>query len=180
MLEKMKSHFAWLSFTYVILGAVLLFWPATSMLVICRVCGTVMLIYGAVKIGMNALAARRDWVPYADVSGGVTAALFGLLLLIRPQMFISILPMLLGMLITVDGVMRLQGVLALRRASYARWWIELIFAGVTLALGVILMINPFEGMAMAVAVMGAFLLIDGAANLFDIFFISRRMGKPFR
>ena len=180
MFEKMKLNFTWLSVAYAIMGAILLIWPATSMLVICRGFGTVMLVYGAVKIGMNALAARRDWVPYVDVSSGVIAALFGLLLILRPQMFISVLPMIVGILITVDGVMRLQSVMALRRAGYVRWWAELICAGVTLMLGMLLMINPFEGMAAAVAMMGAFLLIDGLANLFDVFFISRKTGRPFK
>ena len=180
MFEKMKLNFTWLSVAYVIMGAILLFWPATSMLVICRGFGVVMLVYGAVKIGMNAYASRRDWVSYADVSSGVIAALFGLLLILRPQMFISILPMIVGILITVDGVMRVQSVMALRRMGYARWWAELICAIVTLALGVVLMVNPFEGMATAVAIMGAFLLADGLANLFDVFFVSRKMGKPFQ
>lgn len=180
MFDKWKLNFTWLSVAYVIMGAILLLWPAMSMLVICRGFGVILLAYGAVKIGMNVFASRRGWVPYTDVSAGVISALFGLLLLIRPQMFISVLPMIVGILITVDGVMRVQSVLALRRAGYVRWWGELICAGVTLVLGVLLMINPFEGMAMAVAIMGAFLLADGLANLFDIFFISRKMGKPFR
>lgn len=180
MFEHMKSNFTWLSVAYVVLGIILLFWPATSMLVICRGVGIILLVYGVIKLVMSGMASRNGWVEYADISSGVVAALFGLLLLIRPQMFISILPMLLGILITVDGVMRLQSVLMLRRASYGRWWIELICAAVTLVLGVLLMINPFAGMTMAVSVMGAFLLLDGIANLVDIFYISRKMGRPFR
>ena len=175
MFEKIKSHFTWLSIAYVIMGLILLLWPATSMLVICRGFGVVLLLFGVIKLAINGWASRNEWVAYSEVSSCVIAALLGLLLLIRPQMFIAILPMLLGMLITVDGVMRLQSVLALRRARYGRWWLALISAAVTLMLGVLLMINPFEGMAMAVAVMGAFLLADGIANLFDILYLSRKL-----
>lgn len=175
MLEKIKSHFTWLSIAYVIMGLILLLWPATSMLVICRVFGVVLLLFGVIKLVMNGWASRNEWIAYSEVSSCVIAALLGLLLLIRPQMFIAILPMLLGILITVDGVMRLQSVLALRRARYGRWWLALISAVVTLVLGVLLMINPFEGMAAMVAVMGAFLLVDGIANLFDILYLSRKL-----
>ena len=179
MFEKMKSHFTWLSIAYVVMGLILLFWPATSMLVICRAFGTVLMVYGVARLAMNVLARKGGMLPYADVSSGVVSAVLGLLLLVRPQMFISVLPMLLGILIVVDGAMRLQSVLALRQAGYGRWWIELIFAAVTLILGVLLVINPFDGMAVAVSIMGAFLLADGAANLFDIFYMSRKMKKPF-
>lgn len=180
MFEKIKSNFTWVSIIYVVLGLVLLFWPAASMLVICRLFGTALMIFGVVKLVMHVISGGDEFIAYADVSTGVIAAVLGLLLLVRPQMFISILPMLLGILIVVDSAMRVQSTWALRKVGYGRWWIELIFAAVTLVLGILLVVNPFEGMSMAVSIMGAFLLLDGIANLFDIFYISRKIGKRFK
>ncbi|HIU34706.1 MAG TPA: DUF308 domain-containing protein, partial [Candidatus Pullichristensenella excrementigallinarum] len=94
-----------------------------------------------------------------------------------PQLFIAILPMLMGIMIVVDSLMRLQSVLILRRLGAINWGLQLVQVVLTLVLGVLLVINPFAGMSAVVMVMGAFLLADGIANLWDIFFVSRKIEK---
>ncbi len=175
--SKIKSVFTWISIAYILLGLGLLIWPEISMLLICRVFGAIMLIYGAVRIIQHFKNAADGWVAYSDMSAGVLCAILGLLLLLRPQLFIAILPMLMGIMIVVDSLMRLQSVLVLRRLGAINWGLQLVQVVLTLVLGVLLVINPFAGMSAVVMVMGAFLLADGIANLWDIFFVSRKIGE---
>lgn len=175
--SKIKSVFTWISIAYILLGLGLLIWPEISMLLICRVFGAIMLIYGAVRIIQHFKNAADGWVAYSDMSAGVLCAILGLLLLLRPQLFIAILPMLMGIMIVVDSLMRLQSVLILRRLGAINWGLQLVQVVLTLVLGVLLVINPFAGMSAVVMVMGAFLLADGIANLWDIFFVSRKIEK---
>lgn len=174
MNEKFKSSFTWVAIAYVVLGLILLIWPATTMLVICRLIGALMLAYGGMQL-VRFIRNKLQMTTYAEVGAGVISAVMGLLLLLRPQLFIAILPMLVGIMILVDSLMRLQTVFALRQAGYPRWWVQLILVVLTLFLGLLLIVNPFEGMTVAVTVMGAFLLVNGLIDLFDIFFMSRRI-----
>ena len=65
------------------------------------------------------------------------------------------------------------------RAKYGFWWLALLFAGLTIVLGGILLWNPFEAMSIAIKFIGVFLVFDGVSDLW-IFSRARRITRQIR
>lgn len=118
--HNMKLSFLLAAVLYVILGLVLLIWPGVSATVFCYAFGGILLIYGMVAIVSFFLrdagrALRVRALPrYRRCSPG-------LLFLLRPVIVASVLPVILGLFIVVDGLVNLKRALELRRMLYLRW-----------------------------------------------------------
>ncbi len=174
--KKMKGTFVGLSIGYIVLGLVLLLWPQISMNIICYVLGAAAVALGAIKLWRYFTAGGLELI-FLDMSTGVVSLLIGLVLLIKPELLLGLIPIILGVLIAVDGTARIRTTLDLRSVGYANWVIELILALVTVVLGVLLIINPMFSLNLATAFIGAALCVDGIINLWDIFYISRQLKK---
>ena len=64
----------------------------------------------------------------------------------------------------------------LRKADSPRWTAALLLALVTLVLGIILVVCPFQAFTTVVRLLGAFLLYDGISDLW----ITGQVGKAIR
>ena len=110
-------------------------------------------------------AEERLFFDYFGVVFGVAASALGVFLLFKPDTVVSVLPILVGIYVIVDAVVRLQSAFELRKMGYARWWSFLILAGLSAALGVLMMVNPFETVQLLVMAIGVILLVEGALSL---------------
>ena len=66
--------------------------------------------------------------------------------------------------------------MTLRKNDSSRWTAALLLAVITLVLGVILVICPFQAFTTVVRLLGAFLLYDGISDLW----ITGQVGKAIR
>ena len=57
--------------------------------------------------------------------------------------------------------------------SRARWWLDLALSALTLALGALILINPFGTFAALVTLIGLVLIYDGLSDLWIIHRLSR-------
>ena len=71
--------------------------------------------------------------------------LLGVWVCIRPDTVLSLVPVIIGIVMLIHGCMDLQFTMDIKHASSGKWWIALIFALVTLTLGVFLVMHPFSG-----------------------------------
>ena len=113
--HNMKLSFLLAAVLYVILGLVLLIWPGVSATVFCYAFGGILLIYGVVTIVSFFLRDSRQGSFVFELFLGIVAAALGLLFLLRPVIVASVLPVILGLFIVVDGLVNLKRALELRR-----------------------------------------------------------------
>ena len=103
-----KKSFIAASLSYVALGLVLFFFPNLTTSLICTVAGLLLLAYG-VSAGISFFASSNGgYRPQFDAVLGVFAAVLGVLFLLKPQMILSILPVIFGLYILVDGLTNLK------------------------------------------------------------------------
>ena len=55
----------------------------------------------------------------------------------------SIIPVVVGIIVLIHGLMDIQYTLDIKKAGSEKWWIALIAAALTLIVGLLLMLNPF-------------------------------------
>ena len=88
----------------------------------------------------------------------------GIIFIARPNHIVGVLPTLIGILILLDGGMRIQTAKDAKVLGYERWWLVMILGAAVSLLGLLLNIKPFESAA-AMMMLVITLLIDGIQNL---------------
>ena len=165
MLRYVKNGMLVLSIAFIALGLLLLIMPETSLLWLCYAFGAVVLITGIVCLVQYArLRGSGFAAPFFLVAGVITAAL-GLFTLAQPQVGASFLPVVFGLFILIDGCSRIGTAVELARRQADRWWLVLLFSVLSIALGILLLVNPFGAAVSVVMLCGVLLIIEGAVNL---------------
>lgn len=147
-----------------VLGLMLLIHPENIYNLVLNVCGAVVLAFGVIRI-----IAYWNSDPYAAMQNsqfttGVLMALGGLALIVFKPVFISILPFLLGAMLLIGGAFRLQGALDLKRLNAGHHRPVLVSCIVSIALGLIVMLNPFKSAMLLLRVIGAALILEAVMD----------------
>ena len=161
---------------YTLLGLVLLIWPAPSASLLCIALGLVLTICGVINILV--FLSHRDGTLYAGflLITGIILAVVGIWLMARPTLVTVIIPRIIGLLVCVHGFRDIRDTLSLKKSGSSRWTAALLLGAVTLVLGAILVLAPFEAFTTVVRLIGAFLIYDGISDIW----ITTQVSKAVR
>lgn len=165
MLRYIKNGMMLLSIAYIIIGMMLLIMPQTSLLWICYAFGAVVLVTGIVCLIQYARIRGTGFTAPFMLVGGVITAGLGIFTLAKPQVVASFLPAVFGIFILVDGLSRVGTAIDLAKRKGQKWWVLLLLSVVSVALGALLVLHPFDAAVSVVMVCGILLIVEGALNL---------------
>lgn len=164
-IKKIKWAYITVSVFMIILGILLIIFPKISALTLCCVIGTLITLFGIVKLIGYFSKDLYQLAFQFDLAFGILALIAGILILIHPVNVIKMIPVILGVIILVDGVFKLQTTYDAKRFGLLYWWWILILAIVTSVCGLFLIVDPFKGAISLMALMGITLTVDGIQNL---------------
>lgn len=160
-----KKSFVTASLAYLALGFVLLFFPDLTTSLICTAVGLLLLAYG-VSAGVSFFTGSNAGYRFQlDAILGVFAAVLGVFFLVRPQTILSILPVIFGLYILIDGLLNLKRGLDMRSYGYAGWTTTLVLSAVSMVLGALILWNPFSTHLLLVRIIGVSFLYEGVTDL---------------
>ena len=161
-LKNLSVSFVLLSVLYVLLGLVLLIWPATVMDALCYLTGGILLLYGVISIVGFCREEMRTAGSFLTLLLGIVAAAVGAVLLFQPTLFQSILTVILGLYILIDGLLNLKRAMELRRMEHMGWTLYLILSLITVVLGLVVVFRPMLAGTALVRLIGISLLYSGS------------------
>ena len=165
LIKKAKHAYITISVIMLVLGLVLLIWPKMSLSVLCYLIGAMLIIGGVVKlVGYFSKDLYRLAFQF-DLAFGILSILLGVVFIIHPEHIISILPIVMGIFILVEGVLRIQTAMDAKTFGLSTWWMMILLAIATSACGLLLIFKPFESAIAMMMLLGVTLLIDGVQNL---------------
>ena len=153
-----------MSIIMIVLGLLLLLWPGHVMTTALTILGIALLAGGVVSI-VSWYRGRMANVSFLTLAQGIVLSVGGIVVLANPRFLISIVPLAVGIIVTINGIVNLAQALDLRREGYDRWIVSMALAAGTLALGLLMVINPFSAMEVVVMAIGAVILYNGISNL---------------
>lgn len=171
--RTIKINFLLASILYVVLGLVLLLWPHTSSSIICAGFGIFLLLYGAITIISFFVHDSRTGFLRFELILGILFAALGVFFLVRPDVVLSVLPVMLGIYIIIDALLNLKRAQELHRMAYERWWMILITSLISAVLGIVVLWNPLFLSDVIFRVVGAVLIYTGLSDLWSLFKLSR-------
>lgn len=107
----------------------------------------------------------RAWPSGSTLQSACSGIILGALMLWRAPALTDILSVMIGLLVLVDSVFKLQVAVDSRRMGAHSWWVTLVCTVVCLVLGILLVFNPFDGKQVLTIMMGVSLIVDGVQNL---------------
>ena len=176
-MKNLKWNMIFLSALYVVLGLVLLCWPDWVLGGICILVGGLVAGTGVFQLIRFFVARERlFFAPLTLITGLVSLGL-GLFLLLRSDVILTALPLVFGLFVVFDSVVRIQNALELRRYGLPSWKGIFGMGLVSVVLGLVVLFNPFATVQALVMGIGIILIVEGALNLMSLGYTSVMVKK---
>lgn len=175
--KEFRTSYVLVSALYVVLGVALLLWPTTSVKMICYGLGIAMVVLGITYGIIYFTKENLNGFLQMDLVIGIICLAFGLFILLNPTFLSTALPFAMGLILLLGAVVKLQSAFNMKRLDFRRWYVVLIFALVLVALGLVLLWNPFEQESHMILYIGMCLILDGMTNLISMICIQMRVKK---
>ena len=161
----------------ILIGWVFVIWPEIIVNTANYILGGIILVMGIVYLAISFWAKQRSVLTGFGVFFSVILIVVGVFMLTKPEIVLSIFPMIIGGIVLVHGVVDLKHSIELGVLKYKNWWIALLIALVTIGLGVLLLFNPFSAVELAFRIIGVILIVDGISEFWIGFQVKRAMPK---
>ncbi len=175
-IKRLKVNMILSALVCAALGAVLLLWPAQTLDIFCKILAVGLIVIGAVQL--TGYFMNRSLHPFAAPLG-VIVLLVGIWIFIRPESIVSLVPIVIGVMLCVHGIQDVGLAVETKNNGYDRWWGILIVAVISLAFGVLCIVNAFGLVTLALQFIGVALIYDGISDLW-VAFRAVQTAKAFR
>lgn len=149
-----------------LLGLVLLFWPGLTMSLICQFVGAALGLTGLLTCAVFFTQPKDSPFRAGSLIAGIPLAAVGLFIFLRPGFLIEFIPVVVGCIIIIDGAANLMETISIMRQGNSKWWISLIFAVVTILLGIVLIVRPFNATRIIMQAIGLITVYNGISDIF--------------
>lgn len=173
MLKEMKWNMILSAALYMVLGLVLLIFPATTAHTICYLIAGIAIVIGLVNLvvyftrNITRNYYRNDFVT------GLMLIVLGIFMIYKAELVIALVPFIIGLCIIVSGLFKLQGALDVQRMG-GNAVLILGLAVVNVVIGILMVINPFESAMLLHCLLGAGLLFSGLTDMASTLYLPVR------
>ncbi len=173
--KKMNMTSIVFSIIFILIGAFLLARPDDAIHLVSYALGIILLLWGL--ISMVQFFTDKESQSYLEFGFivGVFVFIFGIIILIKPNTIASIIPLLLGIWMLINGVTKLSYALTLNKNKNAAG--SIIISILIVILGILLIFNPFAGAKTLVQILGILIIIYSVLDLVECFAIKRIVKK---
>ena len=179
-IQTAKVGYIIISILLCILGIVLIIVPDFSLILLCRLSGILLVLFGIVKIiGYCSKDLYRLAFQY-DLAFGILLSALGVIMIFRTSTMIPLLCILFGILVLADALLKIQIAIDSKNFGIQKWRLILLAAITTGVMGFLLVFCPSKSAEILMIILGLSLLAEGILNLITFLTavkISHRM-KP--
>ena len=151
-----------------VFGLALLLWPNATTSLIINGFGGILLGVGIFHIIRYYTRSRHYAMSNMDLGVGITFAFLGLLVFLLKGFLLSVVPALIGLFLLITGFLKIQAALDYKRLLVNRWYMQMIAAGISVVMGLIIILNPFRTAMTLIRIMGGAILIEGIQDLLSL------------
>jgi len=148
-----------------ILGIMLAFIHTPSTLVLGRILGVILLVFGCVKlIGYYSKDLYRLAFQY-DFQFGILLAILGVIILIKPEISVGFMCAAVGICMIFESLFKSKIAFEARNFGVKSWWLTLVASILNGIAGIMLVFAHTEAIKLISVFFGISLIIDGIMNL---------------
>lgn len=170
-IKKYSKHSLIISILLLILSLFLIMKPAESLQFIVVFLGCTIILDGVIHT-ISYFSTPQEFKIFSfELIQGVLAIILGLVFVANPTLITGILPFIIGAGIIIESIVRFQFALNVRNVEHSNWFILVLVAILTAAIGLLIIFNPF-GTAIAITLLaGILLLVSEVINIIESIYI---------
>ncbi len=157
-----------------VIGLLLFIWPTVSGSILCYLIGAACCGYGMFQIISYFNRPVEEGIEKHTFVKGLSSLIAGIVLFVKPELLATILPSILGCILVVGSIFKLQVGLDLMRIGVEHWYISAIVAVAICALGIIAIVNPFRALLGLMRFIGISLILEGILDVIASFVLSNQ------
>lgn len=174
-LKRIKWSVMFKGILYILLGIVALVVPETMEKTLGYLLGIVLIIAGGVSMIGYLLRDARENYYRNDFVLGLVGIVVGIIVLLRVEIIISLIPLLLGIMVIISGCEKLQDVIDMKRMNSGNWIVMLVLALINLILGLVLIFNPFRAATLMFRMLGIGLIFSGITDCMTVIYFAGKI-----
>ena len=170
IMKKFRADMMLSALFSIVMGVILVAWPETTLDIICKAIAIILIVMGAAEL----VSYFWNKITYS-LSGilGLVVLLIGIWIFVKPQSVLSLIPIVIGVILAVHGVQDLKVAFDTKRNGYTKWWSMLLMAIISLALGIICIVNAFGMVPLTMQIIGIALVYDGISDIWIVYKASK-------
>ena len=151
------------------LGLTLVLYPRKSWETALVILGFALLAGGIIAVGYYLLILRKRENPDQSAMmvciAGLVAAALGVIIIVKPSLFNRLFQAAAGILVAFSGILNLVKAIDMKKDGGKGWPVLLVLSLITIALGVLIFINPFTAQKTLVILVGCVLIYNGVLGI---------------
>ncbi len=159
--QSTKRELLFVNLAVIILGLLMVIFPENSTLFMCKAVGVALCAWGLFHVVNYFLHSSMEVFGSFGLVVGAALLGFGAYFLMHPEFLASIFTVALGIVLLVGGATKLQYAMDFLRLQTSNWWMQLVAAGVTVVLGIVALVNPFQTASALTLFLGVSFLVNG-------------------
>ena len=164
-LKIARNGYIAISLVFCALGLFCILNPGGSLRWFCTLLGILFLANGVIKM-IGYFSKDSYCLAFQfDFAFGILMAVVGIFILVRRESVIHLIFVVLGLMILMDALARIQMSIDAKRFGLSFWWRILLAAVLVGIFGMVLLVDPYHGAKMTMILTGVALLLEGALNL---------------
>ena len=153
------------SISMAILGILLIFYSAQTIITISYVIGAILIAIGVIAILKFINDYNAKTKNELDIVYGIVSVILGIIVISNPEGIASIIPFVVAVFIIISSATKLQYSLELKKDDNELWKSTMIISIITMLCGILLIFNPFKGAVMFIRVVGILILVYALLDL---------------
>ncbi len=163
-----------ISIIFLLLGIIFLIYPNISITVIAYLIAFILIGSGIYLIGLE-ITNSTIFFPMDTFFNGIISVILGTIILIYPNIFQIIIPIMLGTYFIIDSIFKLKIVTFLRRIDNTSWIFTLLLTILSIICGIILIINPIDSSIAIALFAGITLIVYSITGIVDMILFKKNI-----
>ena len=173
-LKKYEKESILISILLIIVAIFLIAKPGIALSTVVTLFAIVFLVDGIINIIAYMMEDAEIRAFSNELMMGILLVILGLIILLNQPLFISILPIMIGIWIFIKSIMKFQLAINLKSALAERWGLLLVSSILMAILGVLIIVNPFEAIFTLTRFIGIMMLVAEVINICEsVYFLQQ-------
>lgn len=163
-----------ISIIFLLLGIIFLIFPNISIKIVAYLIA-IILIGSGIYLTYLEIYTKSFLLPLDTLLNGILSILFGIIILIYPDIFKIMIPIILGTYFILDSIFKLKLVVLLRRIDNKSWIVTLLLTILSIICGIILILNPIDSSIALALFAGITLIIYSLSGIIDMILFKKNI-----
>ena len=162
------------SIIYLLIGLTLFFLPASVLKTVSIIIGIIALISSIFPI-VNYFKMENRILGLGSIVTGVTFAIAGLVMIMYPALLETVIAIMIGVVMIINSINKIEYVITLRDNNVKEWYVSMIFAIITLLVGIFFVVKTWTVINIMTSILGLIIIIYAILDIAETIFVKRKV-----